>query len=73
MRLTSEQREELDALRQSNDALEQASFLHNSHMEFYKPLSEAGLVEIGDAPGGFDPRSFFGATITDAGRAALAE
>lgn len=72
MQLTDEQTEELAALKLSNDATKKASFLHMSHRELYAPLADGGLVAIGKPPGRFNPAEFFGATITEKGRAALA-
>lgn len=73
MKLTSEQSDELLALRAANDALKGPSFQHICNHDFYRPLAAAGLVEIGGAPKGFDPAKFIGVTITEAGRAALTE
>ena len=71
MTLTDEQRDELQALRKTNDELGHASFSHRSQLGFYRPLIDAGLVEWGDPPLTFDPRTFAGATITAKGRDVL--
>ena len=71
MALTKDHMDELDALAKTNDATGKASFLMNHHRAFYQPMEDAGLVRLGPPPGDFDPKLFFGATITDAGRAAL--
>lgn len=72
MNLTDEQAEELRALAKVNKATGEASFLHHSHRDFYQPLADVGLVEIGPPPGTFDSSMFFGATITSAGLEAIA-
>lgn len=69
--MTSEQIEELTALKMANDATKGAAFQHMANYDFYKPLADAELVEIGPPPGRFDPAKFFGVTITQKGRQAL--
>ncbi|MCG8271618.1 hypothetical protein MIC97_08895 [Aquamicrobium sp. NLF2-7] len=74
MKLTEAQREELFALKETND-LVGPSFLmrHHWHESGYQTLVRRGLVVWGDPPEGFDKRMFAGVEITEAGRAALAE
>lgn len=66
--------EELDALREMNDAVKGPSFLMRKHWHEtgYRRFARAGLVKWGDPPKGFTRKIFAGVTITDAGRAALA-
>lgn len=77
MKLTVSQREELDALRLSYDATGKPSAIFIGHRQSgvcYDDLHEAGLVKIyARPPKGFSRTRFFGARITEAGRAALSE
>ena len=65
--------EELETLRHVNDALGGPSFIDKIHWEQsgYKYLVEAGFVEWGDPPKGFDAERFAGTMITEKGRKAL--
>lgn len=70
MSLTDEQREELDALRKTNDAIGGPSFIHKSHWRgMYQPLVQRGLVRWGPHPE-MGP-SFRATEITKAGRTVL--
>lgn len=73
MKLTEAQREELLALKETND-LVGPSFLMRKHWHEtgYASLVRSGLVTWGDPPVGFDKRIFAGVTITAAGREAIA-
>lgn len=73
MKLTEAQREELFALKETNDIVGK-SFLMRSHWHEtgYSSLVRRGLVAWGDPPAGFDKRMFAGVTITAAGREVLA-
>ena len=71
--LTAEQLEELDALAETNSAINGPSFLMR---HFYRdpmigPLVRHGYIAWGPPPDGFDPKRFAGTTITDKGREAL--
>ena len=72
MNLTTEDRNELGALMQSNDATGKPSPLMRLHWNEsgYRRFVRAGLVNWGSPPDGFSSR-FAGATITAAGRATL--
>ena len=72
MKLTATEREELFALKETNDVVG-VSFIMRSHWREsgYCSLARRGLVKWGKAPSGFDNRRFAGVEITPAGRQAL--
>lgn len=72
-KLTPEHLEELDALKETNEALNGPSFIarHHWHESDYRLLVRRGLVQWGDPPSGFDKRRFAGTLITPAGLSAL--
>ena len=72
MILTQEDKEELRALMEVNDAIKGPSFLMRSHWRGrYRKLVCGGLVLWGDPPEGFDRKKFAGTTITAKGREAI--
>lgn len=74
MKLTKAQREELFALKETNDVVGQSFLMRRHwHESGYSSLVRRGLVAWGDPPAGFDKRMFAGVEITEAGREALRE
>lgn len=74
MKLTEAQREELFALKETNDVVGQSFLMRRHwHESGYRTLVRRGLVSWGDPPKGVNKHMFAGVEITDAGRAALRE
>lgn len=74
IKLTDEQRDELEALAQVNKVLKSRSFIMRFHWRGgYSKLVRSGLVEWMDPPEGFDKRRFAGIQITAKGRKAISQ
>ena len=74
MKLSEAQREELFALKETNDVVGRSFLMRRHwHVSGYRTLVRRGLVSWGDPPKGFNKRMFAGVEITPAGRAALRE